>query len=206
MARTSSNMIPLGTSLPAFDLSVVADPSSSFFEKTDGLTRISNKDVRDKPVLFMFLSFHCPFVKHIQKGLSSLDKDYGERINMIAISSNSLITHPQDGPENLILQASENGWRFPYLLDPDQSFAKSLKAACTPDFFLFSNLENEQQNLLYRGQLDGSRPGNEIPVTGNDLRAALNAVLEGTAVPSPQKPSIGCNIKWHPGKEPAWFG
>ena len=124
---------------------------------------------------------------------------------MLAISSNSLITHPQDSPRNLALQSQKNGWRFPYLFDREQSFAKSLMAACTPDFFLFAPSESGEQVLKYRGQLDQSRPGNQLAVTGQDLREALEAVLEGREVNPDQKPSIGCNIKWHPGHEPSWF-
>ena len=158
-----------------------------------------------KPLLVMVICAHCPFVKHIEKGLSMLDLDYGRRIQILAISSNSLITHPQDGPDQLADQVKQHGWQFPYLLDVDQSFAKALKAACTPDFFLFAPLGGGMQQLQYRGQLDGSRPGNDLPVTGNDLREALDAVLSGQKVLKDQNPSIGCNIKWHPGKEPSWF-
>ena len=125
---------------------------------------------------------------------------------MIAISSNSLITHPQDGPIYLAKQAKENGWKFPYLFDENQSFAKALKAACTPDFFLFAPSPDGVQKLFYRGQFDKSRPGNNLPVNGSDIRKGIDAILQSKPIPLDQKPSIGCNIKWHPGKEPYWFG
>lgn len=148
---------------------------------------------------------HCPFVKHVESQIGSLQEDYLDRVTMIAISSNSLVTHPQDGPSYLALQAIKNRWEFPYLLDEEQSFAKSLMAACTPDFFVFAPSDSGQQRLKYRGQLDDSRPGNNEDLTGKELREALDAVIEGREVSLDQKPSIGCNIKWHPGKEPDWF-
>ena len=198
-------MLPIGTPLPDFDL-----PVANFLnERADGLSnsgeRISNSSLARSPVLFMVICAHCPFVKHIEKQLTEIDQDFGDRVQLIAISSNSLKTHPQDGPEQLANQAKNNYWRFPYLLDLDQSFAKALKAACTPDFFLFADNQESGHKLLYRGQLDNSRPGNDLPVTGQDLRLALEAVLAGRAPDTEQKPSIGCNIKWHPGKEPDWF-
>ena len=153
----------------------------------------------------MVICAHCPFVKHIEKQLTCLFQEYGEKVLFIAISSNSLLTHPQDGPEYLLRQASSNRWTFPYLIDVEQELAKALNAACTPDFFLFSPLESEAQTLKYRGQLDSSRPGNNEPVTGTDLRNALNAVLRNEKISFEQLPSIGCNIKWHLGKEPLWF-
>tara|TARA_Y100001968_G_C19420854_1_gene751672 strand:- start:1542 stop:2159 length:618 start_codon:yes stop_codon:yes gene_type:complete len=205
MSRTSSTMLPLGTVLPSFELDLVQGTNlSNYYDKS--LKSINSKMLSKRPLLLMVLCAHCPFVKHIEKGISKLDQDYGEIIQIIAISSNSLITHPQDGPENLAQQANDQGWTFPYLFDADQCLAKALKAACTPDFFLFSSsLEGEKQ-LRYRGQLDKSRPGNEIPVTAGDLRSALDAVLAGEPIDFEQQPSIGCNIKWHPGKEPSWFG
>lgn len=205
MSRTSSTMLPLGTVLPSFELDLVQGTNlSNYYDKN--LKSINSKMLSKRPLLLMVICAHCPFVKHIEKGISKLDEDYGEMIQIIAISSNSLITHPQDGPENLAQQANDQGWTFPYLFDADQGLAKALQAACTPDFFLFSpSLEGEKQ-LRYRGQLDNSRPGNEIPVTAGDLRSALDAVLGGELIDFEQKPSIGCNIKWHPGKEPSWFG
>ncbi len=199
-------MIPIGTVLPPFDLAVV--PGTNFrkdFALAEG-NRIANHSLLQKPLLLMILCAHCPFVKHLEKALSKLDQDYAENAQLIAIASNSLLTHPQDGPEYLAAQANEHGWRFPYLLDVDQSFARALKAACTPDFFLFSPSAKGEQKLRYRGQFDESRPGNDLQVTGKDVRAALDAVLNGKSVGNDQKPSIGCNIKWHPGKEPSWFG
>ncbi|WP_320665078.1 thioredoxin family protein [Prochlorococcus sp. MIT 1223] len=206
MVRTASNMLPLGTRLPAFELPVVEGIElGPFYGK--GCRSINQKMFSLKPILFMLICAHCPFVKHVENGLTNLQEDYGEKIYMIAVSSNSLITHPQDAPVYLSKQANTNGWRFPYLFDQDQLLAKSLMAACTPDFFLFApSLINGEHELQYRGQLDGSRPANGIPVTGKDLRQALDKVLNGEPVNVDQNPSIGCNIKWHPGKEPFWFG
>ena len=206
MVRTHSTMLPLGTSLPPVELEVVKGSDLSVDASFQSSNKISNNMLGAQPVLFMILCSHCPFVKHVEPELVKLDQDYRKQVQMLAISSNSLITHPQDGPENLSLQAQKRGWSFPYLLDVDQSLAKSLKAACTPDFFLFSRAEDGNQKLCYRGQLDDSRPGGNVPLTGADLRAAMDAVLEGNEVCSKQNPSIGCNIKWHPGQEPAGFG
>ncbi len=208
MVRTNSTMLPLGTALPVFDLPVVPGRSRTGidFLEDKGLARINNGSLLKKPLLIMVICAHCPFVKHIEDGLTSLANDFADQVQILAVSSNSLITHPQDGPDHLAKQAAQKGWQFPYLLDADQSFAKALRAACTPDFFLFSCFQNGEHHLQYRGQLDGSRPGNEVPVTGKDLRAAIAAVLAGQMVPKDQKPSIGCNIKWHPGNEPSWFG
>ena len=205
MVRTLSSMLPLGTPLPHFDLDVVK--GTPLFRDTHlrGLNNISSKSLQERPILLMIICAHCPFVKHVEIELTNLDKDYGNRVQILAISSNSLVTHPQDGPNNLALQAQLQGWKFPYLLDLDQCFAKALKAACTPDFFLFSPFEDGCQKLRYRGQLDNSRPGGQIPLTGKDLRSAMDAVVEGQEVFTDQKPSIGCNIKWHPGEEPSWF-
>ena len=205
MVRTASTMLPLGTPLPPFELPIVQGIKSSnqFFKDSKN---ISNKMLIQKPLLLMVICAHCPFVKHLENGISQLDKDYEGRIQIIAISSNSLATHPQDGPDYLAEQANQQEWRFPYLVDLNQSLAKALKAACTPDFFLFSPLSNGGQQLRYRGQFDESRPGNDIPATGKDLRNALDLVLQGEEVSFKQKPSIGCNIKWHPGQEPSWFG
>jgi thiol-disulfide isomerase/thioredoxin len=152
------------------------------------------------PVLVLFLCPHCPFVKHIEPELTRLQQDVGQQVALVAIRSNSLATHPQDGPSEMAAQAANNGWRFPYLADDSQAVARAFQAACTPDLYLFDGAHQ----LVYRGQLDGSRPGNAIPLDGRDLRAALTAVLAGQAPPSEQRPSIGCNIKWHPGQQPAW--
>ncbi len=199
-------MLPLGTPLPPFELTVVKSTNLLCNPLIRGLSQINNQMLVGKPILIMIICAHCPFVKHIEAELTKLDKDYGHKVHFLAIASNSLITHPQDGPEQLALQVKQQGWSFPYLLDLDQSLAKSLQAACTPDFFLFSSFGQGFPKLRYRGQLDSSRPGNDIPVTGKDLRLALDTVLQCKEVSFDQKPSIGCNIKWHPGKEPYWFG
>ena len=198
-------MLPLGTVLPLFDLEVVAGTNIREMYSLKSLKSIGPKNLSNEPLLVMVICAHCPFVKHIEIGITNLDKDYGDRVQILAVSSNSLITHPLDGPQKLAEQANANGWSFPYLIDSQQTFAKDLKAACTPDFFLFSRNNKGEKVLQYRGQLDDSRPGNEIPITGSDLRRALDAVLIGKPVDFEQKPSIGCNIKWHPGKEPNWF-
>ncbi len=203
MVRTSSTMLPLGSPLPSFHLEVVRTNLSQ--EGYPGLKAFTKSQVQDSPLLLMFLCAHCPFVKHVEPELTKIQRDYSGKIQILAISSNSLITHPEDGPESLAEQANNHGWSFPYLLDLDQSFAKSLKAACTPDFYLFSASEAKEQELRYRGQLDASRPGNKELLNGIDLRQALDAVLLGDLVPEDQHPSIGCNIKWNPGGEPSWF-
>jgi hypothetical protein len=152
--------------------------------------------------LVLFLCPHCPFVKHVEPELSRLQADLAGQVALLGFCSNSPLTHPQDGLEGMRAQAAARGWAFPYLLDPDQAIAKAFRAACTPDPFLF----DAGHRLVYRGQLDDSRPGNHLPLDGHDLRAAITALLAGQPVPLEQKPSIGCNIKWHPGQEPPWFG
>ena len=194
MALTPSTMLALETPLPSFSLAAVAGG------------RISNADLNEQPVLLMVICAHCPFVKHVEPELTRLDDDFGDRVQLIGVSSNSLITHPQDGPEQLADQARRHGWRFPYLLDEQQTLARALRAACTPEFYLFAPQTNGLQTLRYRGQLDGSRPSNEVPLNGIDLRAALDAVLRGDAVNPEQTASVGCNVKWNPGQEPEWFG
>ena len=194
MALTPSTMLALGTPLPGFDLPQVNGH------------RLSSRQLRAEPVLLMVLCAHCPFVKHVEPELSRLQQDYGERIQLVGVSSNSLITHPQDGPEQLADQARRHGWGFPYLLDQQQTLARDLRAACTPEFYLFAPETDGNQTLRYRGQLDGSRPGNDVPLNGQDLRAALEAVLSGTPVNPEQRASVGCNVKWNPGQEPEWFG
>jgi hypothetical protein len=139
-------------------------------------------------------------VKHIEPELARLEHDFGATTAFIGIRSNSLATHPQDGPAEMGHQAASQGWRFPYLADDSQAVARAFQAACTPDLYLFDS----RHRLVYRGQLDGSRPGNAVPLDGRDLRAALKAVLAGEVPPAEQVPSIGCNIKWHPGQEPDW--
>ena len=194
MALTQSTMLALETPLPSFSLAAVAGG------------RISNAELNEQPVLLMVICAHCPFVKHVEPELTRLDDDFGDRVQLIGVSSNSLITHPQDGPQQLADQARRHGWRFPYLLDAQQTLARALRAACTPEFYLFAPQTNGLQTLRYRGQLDGSRPSNEVPLNGIDLRAALDAVLRGDAVNPEQTASVGCNVKWNPGQEPEWFG
>ena len=195
MALTPSTMLPLGTELPGFHLPRV----------TGGTVR--HDDLDPRPVLLMVICAHCPFVKHVEPELTRLDAAFSDRIQIIGVSSNSLITHPQDGPEQLADQARRNGWGFTYLLDEQQTLAKALRAACTPEFYLFARADSDSpQTLRYRGQLDGSRPGNDVPLNGQDLRAALDAVLSGAEVTGEQIASVGCNVKWNPGQEPSWFG
>ncbi len=202
MALTPSTMLPLGEALPAFQLPVV---SGSWRDGTAAVT-LSHSELPAQPLLVMLICAHCPFVKHVEPELSRLAEHYGSAVTVLAVSSNSLTTHPQDGPEGLRQQAKQQQWHFPYLLDQQQSLAKALKGACTPEFYLFSPDEAGLQTLRYRGQLDGSRPGNEVPLDGRDLRRAVEAVLNGQPVNQDQQPSVGCNIKWHPGQEPPWFG
>ena len=190
MVLTASTMLPLGTALPVFTLEQVAgDPPAA---SVGSLWRSSQ--LGPQPVLVLFLCAHCPFVKHIEPELSRLEHDYRERLQIVAISSNSIHTHPADAPDGLRAQAERCGWRFPYLWDAEQTVARAFQAACTPDLYLF----DAAQRLVYRGQLDGSRPGNSEPLDGRDLRTALEALLAGAPLPHEQTPAIGCNIKWHP--------
>ncbi len=193
MALTASTMLPLGTKAPDFELPDVV--SSKL---------ISLSDYKGKQaILVIFLCQHCPFVKHIKAQLAQLSSDYANsNLGMIAISSNDVSTHPDDAPEHLQAMAQELSLTFPICYDETQEVAKAYTAACTPDFFLF----DESLQLVYRGQLDDSRPSNGKPVTGADLRAAIEAVLAGKPVDAEQKPSIGCNIKWKPGNEPSYYG
>jgi peroxiredoxin len=183
MSLTESTMLELATTAPDFAL----------------IDAITGKTVRrddyhgSKALLVMFICAHCPYVKHIEKGLAALGKDYADKpLGLVAISSNDAVTHPADNPAGLKQQAETFGFNFPYLYDETQAVARAYKAACTPDFFLF----NGNHRLVYRGQFDASRPGNGIPITGKDLRAAIDLVLAGKPVPTEQRPSIGCNIKW----------
>lgn len=193
MALTASTMLALGTPAPDFQLP----------EVTTG-ELISLQSFSDqKALLIMFICRHCPFVKHVQNELAKIGQDYvPQGVGILAISSNSVKTHPDDSPENLKEMAAELGFNFPYCYDETQEVAKTYTAACTPDFFLF----DRDRKLVYRGQLDESRPSNDQPVTGKDLRAALDAVLAGKTVSPDQVASVGCNIKWHPGSEPEYFG
>jgi peroxiredoxin len=174
-------MLPLGTPAPDFKL-----------PDTSGKT-VSLSDFRDKPVLVMFICNHCPFVKHIRAELARLGRDFQSRgVGIVAISSNDVANYPEDSPAKMREEARAAGYIFPYLYDESQAVARAYDAACTPDFFLF----DMKHRLVYRGQLDDSRPGNALPVSGKDLRAALDAVLTGKEVSPAQKPSVGCNIKW----------
>jgi peroxiredoxin len=185
-------MLPLGTTAPDFRL-----------PDTSGKT-VSLADFKTAPALLvMFICNHCPFVKHIRSGLAQLARDYQPRgVAIVGISSNDVANYPADSPAKMAEEARAAGYLFPYLYDETQEVAKAYRAACTPDFFLFDG----NQRLAYRGQFDDSRPSNGIPVTGNDLRAALDAILDGKSLSANQKPSIGCNIKWKPGNEPEYFG
>ncbi len=207
MSRTESTMLPLGTLLPSFDLPIVNRPNLLGRNESNDLAleKLTDKNFIKRPLLIMIICAHCPFVKHIELEITRLHKGYGKNVDFLAVSCNSLLTHPQDGPDHLRRQAELNDWLFPYLFDYEQEFTKLLKASCTPDFFLFTPLLDCKQKLFYRGQLDSSRPGNDIPLTGNDLRIAMDAVLQKRNIYFEQKPSIGCNIKWHPGNEPSWF-
>lgn len=183
MARTPSNMLPLGTKAPEFEL---LDTASN---KTLSLEKLKGKN----GTVVMFICNHCPFVVHVNPELSRLGKEYQAKgIGFVAISSNDVANYPQDAPHLMKEKAKALEYSFPYLYDETQEVAKAYDAACTPDFYLFdANLE-----LVYRGQLDDSRPGNGLPLTGSDLRNAMDAVLNEKAIDSNQKPSIGCNIKW----------
>ncbi len=189
MAAVESQMLELGTPAPEFSL---PDP--------DG--QLHSLPHTARAFVVMFICNHCPFVKHIRTELSALGRDYAERgVAIVAINSNDVEKYPADGPEQMRKEAAEHGYQFPYLLDADQSVAKAYRAACTPDFYLF----DADKKLAYRGQLDGSRPGNSVAVDGRDLRAALDAVLDGRPADPDQVPSIGCNIKWRPGNEPEYY-
>lgn len=191
MARTPSTMLPLGTAAPNFSLPNI-----------DGKT-VSLGDFKDAPALLvMFICNHCPFVKHVADELAKLGRDYqAQGAAIVAISSNDVGNHPDDSPAKMKEEASTRGYTFPYLYDESQTVAKAYHAACTPDFFLF----DKQQQLVYRGQLDDSRPQSGLPVTGRDLRHALDAVLVGKPVNPEQRASLGCNIKWKSGNEPEYF-
>jgi peroxiredoxin len=189
MARTPSYMLDLGTKMPAFSL---PDTNANL---------VGDSDYAGKPLLVMFICNHCPFVIHVRDQLAALGRDFLPKgIGVIAINSNDVTTHPDDSPAKMRVEKEKAGYTFPYLFDETQAVAKAFKAACTPDIFLF----DREHCLVYRGQLDDSRPSNEIPVTGKDLRAALDALALGQRVPSEQKPSLGCNIKWKPGNEPSF--
>jgi thiol-disulfide isomerase/thioredoxin len=181
-------MLPLGTVMPAFSL----------VDVRTGAT-VSSDQFAGKPVLVMFVCNHCPFVVHVHEELARIGEEYTPRgVGIVAICSNDAEAYPDDAPDKMADKAREWGWQFPYLHDADQSVARAFRAACTPDFFLFDN----EHRLVYRGQLDDSRPTNGVPVTGRDLRKALDAVLNGELPHPDQKPSIGCSIKWKAGNAP----
>ena len=189
MAAVESQMLELGTPAPDFSL---PDPDGELHSLADDASAY----------LVMFICNHCPFVKHIREELARLGTDYGPRgVAIYAINSNDIANYPDDGPEQMKREAETWGYTFPYLLDEDQAVAKEYKAACTPDMYVF----DAGKRLAYRGQLDNSRPSNDRPVDGRDVRAALDALLAGEAVPERQVPSIGCNIKWKAGNAPDYF-
>tara|TARA_B100000029_G_scaffold256808_1_gene253539 strand:- start:1112 stop:1705 length:594 start_codon:yes stop_codon:yes gene_type:complete len=191
MVKTASTMLELGTSAPEFSL---PDSSGSV---------VNLHDFADAPVLVVaFICNHCPFVVHIREALSEFGREYQERgAAIVAINSNDVTTHPDDSPEKMAEESESAGYTFPYLFDETQSVAQAYRAACTPDFFVFDG----EQKLVYRGQFDDSRPESGIPVSGQDLRAACDAVLAGVPVAAEQRPSIGCNIKWSEGNAPVYF-
>lgn len=193
MARTPSTMLALGTEAPDFALP----------EPATGRT-VSLSSFAEAPVaVVMFLSNHCPFVKHIADGLADFGREYGEKgVAIVAINANDVESYPADAPERMVEEVALRGYTFPYLFDGSQEVAKAYEAACTPDFFVF----DADRKLVYRGQFDAARPSLDVPVTGGDLRAACDAALRGDVPVGEQLPSIGCNIKWKPGNAPPWFG
>ncbi len=183
MARTPSNMLPLGTTAPDFELLDTVSDKMVSLKSAKG----------NKGTMVMFICNHCPFVVHVNPEISKLGMEYQDKgIGFIAISSNDVENYPQDAPHLMKIKAKEENYSFPYLYDESQAVANAYDAACTPDFYLF----DDSMKLVYRGQLDDSRPGNGLPLNGNDLRNAMDALLNGVAVDESQKPSIGCNIKW----------
>ena len=189
MALTASTMMDLGTAAPSFSLSDVRTGKNVSPAKSG------------KPLLVMFLCKHCPFVVHVKEELARIGKDYAGKVDVIAISSNDAASHPDDSPANLKKMAEDLGFVFPLCHDESQEIALAYTAACTPDFFLFDT----DHKLAYRGQLDGSRPSNQIKVDGRDLRAAMDELLAGSRPSAIQYPSVGCNIKWKAGKQPEYF-
>lgn len=183
MARTLSNMMPLGTSAPDFNL----------FDTLSGRALSLSELKSDKGTVIMFICNHCPFVKHVDAGIVSMAQDYQVKgVSFVAISSNDIENYPQDAPDLMKIEAERVGYSFPYLFDESQEVAKAYQAACTPDFYIF----DKNLKCVYRGQMDDSRPGNGLPVTGNDIRQALDALLSNQAINENQKPSLGCGIKW----------
>lgn len=192
MALTPSTMLELGTPAPDFTL---PEPATG--------KMVSRSQFAGRPLLVAFICNHCPYVKHIADGFAEFAREYqAHGLAVVAISANDPGHRAEDGPQFMAEEARARGYTFPYLYDETQAVAKAYRAACTPDFFLF----DADHRLAYRGQFDDSRPGNERPVTGNDLRDAAKAVLAGLPLPEEQRPSIGCNIKWKPGNAPEYFG
>ena len=191
MVKTASTMLSLGTVAPDFSLPDAAGKT------------VSLADFADAPaLLIVFMCNHCPYVKHVAEGLAALAAEYQVRgVAVVGINSNDVSTHPDDAPEEMAKEVRRRGYTFPYLYDETQDVAKAYQAACTPDFYVF----DDDRRLVYRGQMDSSRPQSGLEVTGKDLRTALDAVLSGHPVPEPQTPSLGCNIKWKPGNEPDYF-
>ncbi|MCX7428582.1 MAG: thioredoxin family protein [Planctomycetia bacterium] len=192
MVATASVMLPLGTTAPEFSL-----------PDAEGRL-VSLSDFEDAPALLVvFMCNHCPYVKHVADALAALAREYQDRrVAVVGINANDADNYPDDAPAKMAEEAKRRGYAFPYLYDETQEVAKAYRAACTPDFYVFDG----ERRLVYRGQMDSSRPGRNTPVTGEDLRAALDAVLDGRVVPEHQTPSLGCNIKWKRGNEPDYFG
>ncbi|MEN6492879.1 MAG: thioredoxin family protein [Thermoguttaceae bacterium] len=193
MVRTASTMLALGTPAPEFSL------PDAISGRTVSLAEFANAQA----LLVIFMCNHCPYVKHVADQMAQLVREYQERgVAVVGINANDAAEYPEDSPENMAQEAERRGYTFAYLYDETQEVAKAYQAACTPDFYVF----DRDHHLAYRGQMDDSRPGNGVPVTGQDLRRALDAVLAGRPVPHNQRPSLGCNIKWKPGNEPEYFG
>lgn len=192
MAAVPSTMLPLGTTVPAFALADAVSGAQLGVEHFRGA----------RALLVMFICNHCPYVKHVMAEFGRVERDYrDDGLQIVAVNANDVDAYPQDGPAHMKALAEELGWGFPYLFDATQDVARAFRAACTPDFFLF----DDRRRLVYRGQFDGARPGNDVPVTGGDLRAAIETTLAGKPVAQDQTPSIGCNIKWTKGNEPDYF-
>ena len=196
MARTLSTMLELGTLAPPFTL---PDAHGKQVSRDDFKTA--------KGLLVIFMCNHCPYVIHLRQALADFGQQYQDQgLAIVGINSNDAANYPDDAPEKMAAEAASAGYTFPYLYDETQSVAKAYRAACTPDFFLFKNSGQGEMNLAYRGQFDSSRPKNEVAVTGNDLRSAVDALLANRPISTDQTPSMGCNIKWKPGMEPDYFG
>lgn len=193
MALVTSTMLALGTEAPDFSLPEPSTGESVSLSRFDGAPAL----------LVVFLSNHCPFVKHLADHLAGVAAEYQARgVAVVGINANDVANYPDDSPAKMADEVARRGYTFPYLFDESQEVAKAYRAACTPDFFVFDG----DRRLVYRGQYDGSRPSLDVPVTGSDLRTALDAVLVGEAASGEQVPSVGCNIKWKAGNEPGWFG